>query len=61
MRIRGGNDEGTTVHALVCEGLNLVFAKHRRPEILGRLKDYVGFSGTGAADSDREDGLYGDI
>ena len=33
MRIRGGNDEGTTVHALVCEGLNLVFAKHRRPEI----------------------------
>ena len=23
----------TTVHALVCEGLNAVFAKHRRPEI----------------------------
>ncbi len=26
-------EQGTTVHALVCEGLNLVFAKHRRPEI----------------------------
>ena len=23
----------TTVHALVCEGLNAVFAKYRRPEI----------------------------
>ena len=23
----------TTVHALVCEGLNAVFAKHHRPEI----------------------------
>ena len=26
-------EHGTTVHALVCEGLNAVFAKHRRPEI----------------------------
>lgn len=26
-------ERGTTVHALVCEGLNAVFAKHRRPEI----------------------------
>lgn len=26
-------EQDTTVHALVCEGLNLVFAKHRRPEI----------------------------
>ncbi len=26
-------EHGTTVHALVCEGLNTVFAKHHRPEI----------------------------
>ena len=26
-------ERSTTVHALVCEGLNMVFAKHRRPEI----------------------------
>ena len=26
-------ERGTTVHALVCEGLNAVFAKHQRPEI----------------------------
>lgn len=26
-------ERGTTVHALVCEGLNAVFAKHRRPKI----------------------------
>ena len=26
-------ERGTTVQALVCEGLNTVFAKHGRPEI----------------------------
>ena len=26
-------EHGTTVHALVCDGLNAVFAKHHRPEI----------------------------
>ena len=26
-------ERGTTVHALVCEGLNTVFVKHGRPEI----------------------------
>jgi hypothetical protein len=26
-------EHGTTVHALVCEGLNAVFAKYGRPEI----------------------------
>ena len=26
-------EQGTTVHALVCEGLNAMFARYHRPEI----------------------------